>query len=472
MSPALLYTVGKFIIDTPWYFMACVPFWKDRRIKKSAIFTTMLLAAIFQGITVYLGKTYAGDNWAVAYQIIYLVYSAVLIGFYYLCFRVSFVKILYAQLLLQALATAINIIAKIILDFALPNTVISLETTPWYSAFIALLIAVSFPFIYRFFNNVLREAFYELSDKNTWLLCIAPVFFYIIHSFLVSALQGVSDISNTMRTLIQLLIIATGLVTYYVNVKMYLEAVQHARVQKSLAEQNEMLDNMNVMKNEFFANTSHEMKTPLTVISAAVQYADALLEAEGGNAEVQEAMKSAQSEVMRVARLVTSTLNLSNMRESRQRMRQLDLGELASHCAEAHRLLIEKKGNILEITAPLRLGMVFGNADMLAQAITNLLENANRHTESGRISLTVSREPAGISLIVADTGSGVAPELLPRIFDRGVSGTGSTGYGLYLCKNIAGAHRGEISMESAPGAGSSVLMLLPIYEGQRESDEL
>ena len=470
MDEALLYGICIFFTDTPWFFMACVPFWKDRRIKKRTLLSVILLAAVFRSVTSYIGMTYAAQSWGAISTFIYLAYSVVLIVFFCFSFRVSFIKILYTQLLLQALAAAVNYIGGSFVSIVFNEPTTSLYFRLCSTIAIVILMALTFPLIARFFVRVLREAFYELSDRNTLFLCIVPIFFYIANIVLVGILADVTDISITMRAMAHLLIVATGLVSYYVNIKMYLEAVHHTRLEKSLSEQNELLDPMNVMKNEFFANTSHEMKTPLTVISAAVQFADALLEAGGGNPEVQEAMRNAQSEAMRLARLVSSTLNLSSMQESKQRMRQLDFGEIVRHCAEAYRILVERNGNELVLSIESNLSTIFGNTDMLAQVVTNLIENANRHTTNGKIMLAVSAAQSGISLTVTDTGTGVLPELMPKVFDRGISGTGSAGYGLYLCKNIAGMHRGEIALESEPEKGTRVTLLLPVYEGQKEGE--
>jgi len=119
--------------------------------------------------------------------------------------------------------------------------------------------------------------------------------FYLALVVQTEILNNTANLPFTTQIMAQLLIITTELVSCYVNIKMHLEAVHHTCLGKNLSEQNEMLDTMNALKNEFFANTSHEMKTPLTVISAAVQFADALLEADGGNPEATHAASGIKS---------------------------------------------------------------------------------------------------------------------------------------------------------------------------------
>jgi signal transduction histidine kinase len=102
---------------------------------------------------------------------------------------------------------------------------------------------------------------------------------------------------------------------------------------------------------------------------------------------------------------------------------------------------------------------------MLKQVVNNLIFNAGRHTKDGEV--VVSLERAGDRLVaaVADTGEGIDADILPRIFERGVSGDGATGYGLSICKAIVEMHGGEICIESGVGAGTTVRFSLPLMKG-------
>jgi signal transduction histidine kinase len=236
---------------------------------------------------------------------------------------------------------------------------------------------------------------------------------------------------------------------------------------EKLAMRNVALDSLNRMKTEYLTNISHEMKTPLTVASVGVQVANELIgEAPGEDAAAaRDQLKNAQSEIMRLSRIVAGNLELASMRESRQHMEKLNLRSLLAASAESYRLMVENAGNRLETDLAEDLVPVFGGADLLAQVATNLLQNANRHTRGGLITIMAKNEGAMARVTVRDTGGGIAPEFLPHVFERGVS-DGGTGYGLYLCKTIIEAHGGAISIKSELGKGTSVTFTLPRYEGQ------
>jgi signal transduction histidine kinase len=97
--------------------------------------------------------------------------------------------------------------------------------------------------------------------------------------------------------------------------------------------------------------------------------------------------------------------------------------------------------------------------------LTNILQNAGAHTKNGTVAISAKKQGNIITVEVRDTGEGILPELLPHVFERGVS-TGGTGVGLYLCKTVVESHGGKIWIESEPGSGTSVYYTLPVYEGQ------
>jgi signal transduction histidine kinase len=142
---------------------------------------------------------------------------------------------------------------------------------------------------------------------------------------------------------------------------------------------------------------------------------------------------------------------------------------LLQSAAEAIRPRVKDKGIALGVEVPDDLPPVAADAERLGQALANLLDNAIAYTErGGRISLSATPGPAGVTLIIADTGRGIAPEHLPHIFDRfyripGQSKEGGTGLGLAIVREIVAAHGGDITCESKPGKGTVFRLRLPYW---------
>jgi len=150
----------------------------------------------------------------------------------------------------------------------------------------------------------------------------------------------------------------------------------------------------------------------------------------------------------------------------RQELKPLDMAALLTTCAEAYRILLEKRGNRLAVNIADRLPPVSGSADSLIQVMVNLLSNANTHTKDGEIVVAAVAEKKHIRVTVTDSGSGISPELLPVVFDRQISGGGSTGIGLAICKEIIMLHNGSIEVESEVGKGTTVGFRVPVQRGE------
>jgi signal transduction histidine kinase len=225
------------------------------------------------------------------------------------------------------------------------------------------------------------------------------------------------------------------------------------RRDQELVERNAALDNLSRMKTEFLQNISHEMKTPLAVVSTSVLNADDLLDFDGDRAEIRESLRRAQAEVMHMSRMVDAAMAFSSAEETSQRMGTLDIGALVRTASDAYRPLLERHGNRLVLEVPDGLPPVRGNSETLSQVLSNLLSNANRHTRGGRIEVTVASGEASVTVTVRDDGKGVDRAVLPRVFDRGVS-TGGTGLGLAICKAAIDAHGGRITLRNNPGRGA------------------
>ncbi|HPX70170.1 MAG TPA: HAMP domain-containing sensor histidine kinase [Bacillota bacterium] len=255
-----------------------------------------------------------------------------------------------------------------------------------------------------------------------------------------------------------------------IGISLYLHFRLYKQQQKKLDEQNIMLSEAYKTKTELISNASHEMRTPLTVISVNVQSAMEVLESSGdkpADPEVMSMLANAHMEIMRLARMVGSSLQLSAMSEQSEK-KMLDFSTLLNLDADVLRLNLQRKGN--ELRTDIEDGLkIFGDARLLEQVITNLLQNAGTYTQNGEIRLSAHRKGGEIVACVRDNGSGIEPEMLPRVFERGVT-TGGTGFGLFLCKMVVESHGGNIWIESEPGKGTAVYFTLPVYGGQIGGD--
>ena len=247
---------------------------------------------------------------------------------------------------------------------------------------------------------------------------------------------------------------------------LYLHFRLYNEQQKKLDEQNHILERISRAKTEFLSNTSHEMRTPLTVISVNIQTVAEMVEDMGESEkdkETRDLLQSAQQEIMRLARMLEGTLTLASMSENTDKQ-AVDFSTLLRSCTEMFSLHMQKRGNALK--SEIESGLtVFGNADLLAQVVSNLLQNAAAHTWQGNVTLKAMLSGGEVLVTVKDNGSGIAPDLLPHVFERGVS-TGGTGFGLYLCKTAVEAHGGRIWIESQSGSGATATFVIPTYEGQ------
>lgn len=270
-----------------------------------------------------------------------------------------------------------------------------------------------------------------------------------------------SEKNYLISNIVNLVVVSAAL-----GATMYAQARLYRKQQQMLDEQNDVLVRASQAKTEFLSNTSHEMRTPLTVISVNVQTVTEMLEDMGGalaDAEASALLQSAQQEIMRLARMVGGMLTLASMSENTDK-RAVDFTSLLRGSAEMLSLHLQKRGNRLtsEVAEELH---VFGNADLLAQVMANLLQNSSAYTRQGEITLRAEKSGPEVQVTVKDTGDGISAELLPHVFERGVS-TGGTGFGLYLCKTVVESHGGRIWIESEPGSGTTVTLALPTYEGQ------
>ena len=224
--------------------------------------------------------------------------------------------------------------------------------------------------------------------------------------------------------------------------------------------QREVLTQLNRLKSEFLHQMAHELKTPLTVMSGYAQLTDWQLSTGAVSADAHEHMQTISSEAQRLSALVSRLIDLANGGSPDIEMGVIDAAQLLSGAMDVCRPMLEKKHNRLESDSGEGITL-WGNTEMLLQVLINLTVNANRHTENGVIAYRIADEGERVCLRVSDTGSGIAPDLLPHIFEKGCSGDGGSGIGLTICADAMKIHHGLLEVEHTDADGTVFRLELP-----------
>jgi signal transduction histidine kinase len=242
-----------------------------------------------------------------------------------------------------------------------------------------------------------------------------------------------------------------------------------------LNEANARLRELAEMREEFLALTTHDLRSPLTVISGVISFFTS-----GRLGELSPEQKNMVSMMERntqnLIELVNDLLDAAKLESGSLQLEltDVDLRALVNEICESFGQLAREKSLTLTLDdAPADALPVVVRADRakLRRAIVNLLSNALKFTpKGGRVSLRV--EPAGEGLVrvaVADTGVGIAPDDLPILFDkyeqarhRATRGEKGTGLGLYITRQLVELHGGQISVESEVGRGSTFSFTIPV----------
>jgi signal transduction histidine kinase len=266
---------------------------------------------------------------------------------------------------------------------------------------------------------------------------------------------------------------------YYANVvasqsAIEQEAQKHRATAIQLHEAKEAAEAASRSKSEFLAKMSHELRTPL---NAVIGYSEMLLEdAETDGRKQQQIadLRRINSAGKHLLSLVTDVLDLSKIEAGKMDLtvQPFDLNTFIDDVVATCRPLVMENGNDFVVERGGDLGIVVGDATKLRQAALNLLSNAAKFTNGGRVVLRAMRERTTqgdwISLAVHDTGIGISPENLPKLFQNfnqaeasTSSRYGGTGLGLALSQKLCRMMGGEITVESDIGRGSSFTIRVP-----------
>jgi PAS domain S-box-containing protein len=232
----------------------------------------------------------------------------------------------------------------------------------------------------------------------------------------------------------------------------------------------------NRAKDEFLATLSHELRTPLNSLRL---WAGVLRQEPLEPATLAKAIDTIDRNAALQAQLIDDLLDISRIASGKLRLelRPLDLRSVIEASVETVRAAADDKGITLARAVDPDVSPVLGDATRLQQVLWNLLTNALKFTPSGgRIEILLRRRGGLAELLVRDTGQGIAPDLLPRIFDRFRQGDSSTtrpqgglGLGLAIARQLVELHGGSIKAESAgEGHGTTMTVTLPLAHRDEE----
>lgn len=254
-------------------------------------------------------------------------------------------------------------------------------------------------------------------------------------------------------------------------------AVTNAGAYEEERRRAEALAELDRAKTAFFTNISHEFRTPLTLILSPLE--DALADTtEPGQRDRLELL---QRNALRLQKLVNTLLDFSRIESGRVQasFEPTNLAVATGELASVFRSAIEKAGLSLIVTCPPLSEEVYVDRDMYEKVVLNLLSNAFKFTFEGEIEVQLREAAGAVELSVSDTGSGIAEEQLPHIFERfhRIEGAKArthegTGIGLALVHELVKLHGGTMRVQSLEGKGSTFTVVLPLGKSHLPADRI
>ena len=270
----------------------------------------------------------------------------------------------------------------------------------------------------------------------------------------------------TEREILTDIILSFIFVSTALGVTMSLHFDLYNQRQKELEAARKQMEEYSRMKSELFAGMSHEMRTPLTVMSAYAQFAAEQIRESGANEQTLADLATISDEAQRLAEMADGTLRvLMTAAETGdtgvRKPMPVEMGELSSRLIRLLEPVALRKGIHVSLTINGIAPEIPGDTGALTQLVWNLLQNAIIHSRCTVITMHVEADNDGVKITIKDNGAGIDPGILPHVLERGVSGKkDGSGIGLAICRDIAIRHGGDIRIQSEPGAGACVTVTL------------
>ena len=232
---------------------------------------------------------------------------------------------------------------------------------------------------------------------------------------------------------------------------------------------------LDIMRKEFVANVSHELKTPITTIKS---YTETLLDSDLDRSSEKKFLKVIDRENSRMSRIVTDLLSLSNIDYNKDNLNlaKFDTYEFIDEAIESQSILITQKNHKIEFDIAMDIKDIYADRNGADQILTNIISNACKYTpDNGKISIEAKNVGDFVEIKVSDNGIGIPKEDLPRITERfyrvekGRSrAMGGTGLGLSIANEMIKSLGGSLKVDSVFGEGTSISLLFKAGEDNEE----
>lgn len=310
-----------------------------------------------------------------------------------------------------------------------------------------------------------------MAQTKNFMLRSSTLFFYVAIAVLVVSMLAASFLSRMqVRPLGQMADAARRFGRGELSVRVEESPKNTSEINDLARAFNTMVDSLESSerrRQEFVANVSHELKTPMTTIGG---YIDGMLDGTIPPEKQQHYMQIVSGEVRRLSRLVRNMLDISRLQAmgvEESRMTRFDLGELMSDVIITFEQKINGKGLNVDVELPDRPVWVKAERDGITQVVYNLLDNAIKFCpQGGNLGLFLSLEGGKAKVTVQNTGPTIDPNELPLLFDRFHKADKSRsadregwGLGLYIAKTIVGAYGGDIWATSEDGITNFIFTL-------------
>ena len=251
-------------------------------------------------------------------------------------------------------------------------------------------------------------------------------------------------------------------------------AIQNARLYRELGDKGREIEIANRHKSEFLANMSHELRTPLNAIIGYSEMLQEEAEDAGASATYGPDLQKIHAAGKHLLELINAVLDLSKIEAGKMELylETFSVPQMVRDIAAVVQPLAEKNGNRIEVRCDEAAGAMRADLTKVRQTLFNLLSNACKFTDHGTVTLDVDREAVDgadwLRFAVSDTGIGMTPEEVSRLFQDFTQADaatgrryGGTGLGLALSRRLCRLMGGDIGVESAPGHGSTFTVRLP-----------